>query len=182
LVERKRAQSQLDKLSSSISVIDTHISTIEGTELNRSILETLKASGDALKKLGVHGGIEEVEKVVSEVELQMENAAEVTKVISSANVSGIINSMGHDVITEEELEAELDELLCDDEEYEKPLGMSVEKIKLLPTKVPTHQNIGEASSNNNSEKKKIIIGRGLLEEEQGVNEEESEAAAAAYAV
>lgn len=182
MVERKRAQSQLDKLSSSISVIDTHISTIEGTELNRSILETLKASGDALKRLGVHGGIEEVEKVVSEVELQMENAAEVTKVISSANVSGIINSMGHDVITEEELEAELDELLCDnDDEYEKPLGMSAEKIKLLPTKVPTHQNIGEASSNNNSEKKKIMIGRGLLEEEKGVDEEDSEAAAA-YAV
>lgn len=79
LVERKRVQAQMEKIVSSISVIDNHINAIEGTELNRSILETLRASGDALKRLGVQGGIEEVEKVVTEVEHQMENAAEVTR-------------------------------------------------------------------------------------------------------
>lgn len=49
--------------------------------------------------------------MVSEVESQVEAASEVTRVISSANVTGTINMMGHDVFTEEELNEELDELM-----------------------------------------------------------------------
>jgi hypothetical protein len=93
------------------------MNTIEGTELNRSILDTLRASGDALKRLGASGiGIEEVEKIVSDVEHQVDAASEITRVIHSANVSGSINSMGYDVATDEELEAELDALLISPQE------------------------------------------------------------------
>lgn len=104
LVERKRAQLQLEKITSSMSVIDMHMSTIEGTELNRSILETLRASGDALRRLGAKGGVEEVERVVNEVENQVESAAEISRIIAAANVTGSIGGMGHDVFSEEELE------------------------------------------------------------------------------
>lgn len=94
-----------------------HMNTIEGTELNRSILDTLRASGDALKRLGASGiGIEEVEKIVSDVEHQVDAASEITRVIHSANVSGSINSMGYDVATDEELEAELNALLISPQE------------------------------------------------------------------
>lgn len=115
LVDRKRVQNQLGQLSNSISVVEMHINTIEGSELNKSILQTLKASGDALRRMGVEGGgIEGVEKIVSEVEAQMEYASEITKVISTGNVAGTINSMGGDVFTEEELEQELEDLLLQD--------------------------------------------------------------------
>ena len=80
LVDRRRAQAQLEKIISSISVIDMHMNTIEGTELNRSILDTLRASGDALKRLGASGGgIEEVERIVSDVEQQVDAASEITR-------------------------------------------------------------------------------------------------------
>lgn len=124
LVDRKRLQNQLDRLQNSISVIDMHINTIEGTELNKSILQTLKASGDALRKLGVEGGgIEGVESIVSEVESQVEYASEITKIISSANVSGTINTMGYDAFnSDEDLEKELEQLLHYEEDGGQPGG------------------------------------------------------------
>jgi hypothetical protein len=63
--------------------MDSHANAIEGTELNHSILSTIKASGDAIKRLGIKGGIGSVEDIISEVETQMDNATEITKVISS---------------------------------------------------------------------------------------------------
>lgn len=80
LVERKRVQSQRDSIANSLSIVEMHINTIEGTELNRSILETLRASGDALRRLGAaSGGIEEVERIVSDVEQQVDAASEITR-------------------------------------------------------------------------------------------------------
>ena len=65
LVDRKRLSVQLERLISSISIIDMHINTIEGTELNKSILQTLKASADAMKKMGINSsGVEGVENIV----------------------------------------------------------------------------------------------------------------------
>jgi len=52
MMERRRIQSQLEKLQNSISTIDLHRNTIEGSVLDRTVLETLKASGDALKQIG----------------------------------------------------------------------------------------------------------------------------------
>jgi ribulose kinase len=42
-------------------MLDVHTSTIENTELDRSILNTLKASGNAMKSIMINGGIQKVE-------------------------------------------------------------------------------------------------------------------------
>ena len=70
-------------MNNSICIIESHANAIEGTELNKSILDTIRASGDAIKRLSVKGGINTVEDIISEVETQMENASEITKVISA---------------------------------------------------------------------------------------------------
>lgn len=57
--------------------METHSNAIEGTEMDRSILNTLRASGDALKTLV--SGMKSVEDVVSEAEVQLENANEITR-------------------------------------------------------------------------------------------------------
>jgi hypothetical protein len=80
---RRRCQEQLLRVNNSICIIDSHANAIEGTELNKSILDTIRASGDAIKRLGVKGGIGTVEDIISEVETQMDNASEITKVISA---------------------------------------------------------------------------------------------------
>jgi hypothetical protein len=83
IVVRRRCQEQLLRVSNSICIIESHANAIEGTELNKSILDTIRASGDAIKRLSVRGGIGTVEDIISEVETQMENASEITKVISA---------------------------------------------------------------------------------------------------
>lgn len=51
-------------------MIDTHRATIEGTALNISVFETLKASADVLRRMGATGhGLCAVEDVVSELEV-----------------------------------------------------------------------------------------------------------------
>jgi hypothetical protein len=82
---RRRCQEQLLRVNNSLCIIESHANAIEGTELNKSILNTIRASGDAIKRLSVKGGIGTVEEIISEVETQMEHAAEITKVISAGN-------------------------------------------------------------------------------------------------
>lgn len=130
-----------------MSIIDMHMNTIEGTELNRSILETLKASGDALRRMGVKGGLDEVERVVSEVEGQVEAAAEVNRIISSANVTGSINTMAIDGISEEDLEEEFAALMYDgggDSDSEDKNLLAT--LPAVPSKVPSLTGSQSASS------------------------------------
>lgn len=57
MLERARAQSQLDKIQNSILMIDMHRATIEGTAIDISVLEALKASGDTLRQMGATGQV-----------------------------------------------------------------------------------------------------------------------------
>ncbi len=85
------------------------------------MLETLKASGNALKQIGATGqGLRAVEDIVSEVESNLQHTAEIT---SEWGVTGMVNSMcAHCVvIDEEELMRELDSMSSGEEEggYDK---------------------------------------------------------------
>jgi hypothetical protein len=111
MMERARARAQLEKIQNSMLMIDMHKSTIEGTELDLSVLETLKASGDVLRQMGATGnGLRAVEDLVSGLEESMQNAAEITNVLSSGSVSGVVNTMAAFgvAVDEEELMRELD--------------------------------------------------------------------------
>jgi hypothetical protein len=58
------------------------------------VLETLKASGDMLKQLGATGqGLKAVEELVSELESSIQSASDITTVLSTGSVSGMVNSM-----------------------------------------------------------------------------------------
>lgn len=156
-------QAQLDKLQNSMATIDLHRNTIEGSMLDRTVLETLRASGDALKQMGATtGGIRAVEEIVADVEAQMESAAEITKIISTGSVSGMVNTMAIDgiVLDEDELMKELD--LLEDLEQDSSINKRLNEApyttdamildKLLPP-VPTAigGNISSSSTIINSQ-------------------------------
>jgi hypothetical protein len=125
LMEKRRVQAQLEKLQNSMATIDLHRNTIEVSVLDRTVLETLRASGDALKQMGAtSGGIRAVEEIVADVESQMESAAEIARIISTGSVSGMVNTMAWDgiVMDDEELMKELDAL--DTEMEDMPMNES----------------------------------------------------------
>jgi hypothetical protein len=53
LIERRRCNEQLQRVTNSIGIMDAHMGALEGTELNKSILSTIRASGDAIQRLSV---------------------------------------------------------------------------------------------------------------------------------
>jgi hypothetical protein len=147
---RRRCQDQLQRVNNSLCIIESHANAIEGTELNKSILDTIRASGDAIKRLSVKGGMSTVEDIIPEVEAQMENASEITKVISAGNfissvthvpgfftetcagnISGSMNSMGGlDGFGDHDLEEELEELFYEEGDVLKVCDLACHTVKL----------------------------------------------------
>ena len=133
MIERRRVQAQLEKLQNSMTTIEIHRNTIEGSVLDRTVLETLRASGDFLWQMGANtGGLRAVEEIVADVEAQVENATEITKIISAGNVSGIVNTMAIDgiIMDEDELMRELDDLASAEEDS---ISKTISNTMVLPS-------------------------------------------------
>jgi hypothetical protein len=125
MLERVRASAQASKIKNRMIMIDMHRSTIEGTVLDLSVLETLKASGDALRHMGVSKeGINAVDNLMSGLEESMQSAAKITQVLSLGSVSGVVNTMAAfgTAIDEDELMRELDDMVLDEQGEPGPSG------------------------------------------------------------
>jgi hypothetical protein len=117
MVERSRVVAQLERIRGSMGLIDVHKSTIEGTTLDISVLETLKASGDALKQMGVNAkGMSTVDDIVTDVESSLKTASEISAMLTFGNAQGVEDSnafygAGAADVDTEELMAELEEMM-----------------------------------------------------------------------
>lgn len=117
LRERQRVGTQLTRVQSTLALLDMHTHAVEGAEMDHTIIETLRASTDALKRIGVDSGIKDAEQVVEDVRTQMEKAMEITNTLLDPNGIGEIMStsmQGSGYISEADLEAELNQLMDDE--------------------------------------------------------------------
>ena len=108
LIEKKRVQQQIDHLRGGIMTLNQHMSVIENTEIDKSLLSTLKAAGQALKDLGVKDGINSVHDTISELEVQLQDANDLTRTLAEGPMNGVVNSMGEE---DEDIMAEFNELM-----------------------------------------------------------------------
>ena len=99
LLERRRASKRLERLRSSLSLVDAQLDALRSTELDKEVMQTLLASSAALKKAGVGKGVKEAEAVMSELDEQMRDSSELTSVLSGPLLDGDMD-----------LEAELEQL------------------------------------------------------------------------
>lgn len=83
LMERRRGMKRLEKLRSSLVLVDTQLDALRNTELDRELMTTLMASSAALKKAGVGTGVREAEAVMSELDEQMREASELNSVLTT---------------------------------------------------------------------------------------------------
>lgn len=81
--ERNRAIKRLDKLRSSLNIIDTQLDAIKTSELDKEIMISLRASSLALKKAGIGVNAAEVENVMTELDDQMRDMQDVTSVLAN---------------------------------------------------------------------------------------------------
>lgn len=152
MLERRRMQGQLQKLQNTMMTIEMHRSTIEGSALDRTVLETLKSSADALRQIGTSSaGLRAVEDIVADVQHQMENAAEITQILASGNITGMVNTMAVDgiVVDEDELMQELEEMLDEDAHTLAPQNASFPQLLQnlpVPYVSPQLSRVEESSS------------------------------------
>jgi hypothetical protein len=82
MLERRRACKRLEKLRSSLSLVDAQLDALRTTELDKELMQTLLASSAALKKAGVGKGVKEAETVMSELDEQLRESSELTSVLA----------------------------------------------------------------------------------------------------
>jgi hypothetical protein len=99
MLERRRGVKRLEKLRSSMTLVDAQLDALRTTELDKELMQTLLASSAALKKAGVGKGVKEAEQIMSELDEQLRESGELTSVLS-----GALNDDG-DLDLEEEFEA-----------------------------------------------------------------------------
>ncbi len=128
------------------------------------MLETLKASGDALKQIGATGqGLRAVEDIVSEVESNLQHAADITSVLSSGSVTGMVNSMTtHGIaIDEDELMRELENLSAgedDDTESFAASSSSKDSARLSTTNTVVVSRPSSAASSTAAANRPALSG------------------------
>jgi hypothetical protein len=108
VLSRRRLMTQMDFVNNSICVLDTHLAVLEGMDLDMTVLRTLRASGEALKRYSVPGGMSAVDDIMLGVEEQMNEASELAKAVS---VGGLPNT---EIIDDNSLMIELELLTCED--------------------------------------------------------------------
>jgi hypothetical protein len=82
MIERKRALKRLEKLRSSLSLVDAQLDALRSTELDKELMQTLLASSAALKRAGVGTGVKEAEAVMTELDEQLRESSELTSVLA----------------------------------------------------------------------------------------------------
>lgn len=126
LLEKARIVKRLDKLRSSMNIIDTQLEAIKSSELDKEIMISLKASSIALKKAGIGVNANEVETVMTELDDHLKEMQDITSVLSTP-VNGSYD---------DDIDRELDALLEDDKQdipvqvNQMPIGSSVQPIPI----------------------------------------------------
>ena len=118
LLERRRVQKRLEKLRHGLNLVDSQLDAIKTSELDKEITMTLKASTDAMRKAGITIGLQEVESVMTELDVQMREVNDVTEVLANP-----LNALS---VEDEDLDAELEllEAMGDGEPAKKPEPLS----------------------------------------------------------
>jgi hypothetical protein len=107
MLERRRALKRLEKLRSSLALVDAQLDALRSTELDKELMQTLLASSAALKRAGVGKGVKEAEAVMSELDEQLRESGELTSVLAA----GVVDEPDFDLDEEFELFEQECELL-----------------------------------------------------------------------
>lgn len=99
LKRKKRLEQQLDHVLSTLTALETQRTTLENTNLNKEILDTMKGASKAIKKANKHMNIDEVTAAIDEIAEVTDQANEITEAIST-----LVPSIADDDELERELE------------------------------------------------------------------------------
>lgn len=127
LLGTKKRRAEVSSLQSKQTLMEAQLDALEGNEVNKTVLGTLQQSAAALREMGLQNDLMKVDTVISELEEGMNHANDVQSTLSTGMVQLDIS------ITDEELDAELAELLG--EVTTEPSPPLAENVMETPKKV-----------------------------------------------
>lgn len=151
LTEKRNVVQQLERLRSSQHVISMHLGTMQGAELNQTLMATLKASSQAIKAFAPDRNLREVEDVMFQLETEMKSASEINDALAKPIIS--LDGIGMDMSSSmnfdnSDLEQELQHLLDDDHLtpqaaplFIKTVPLAISKPAAEPAAVPVAPTI-----------------------------------------
>ncbi len=83
LVERRRAQQRLERLRNGLLIVDKQLDALRSSELDKELMQSLRLSSQAMKNAGIGSGLEDAERVMSELDAQLSEATEVTSMLAT---------------------------------------------------------------------------------------------------
>ena len=83
LQERRRHMTRLDKLRNGVALLDKQLDAIRSSELDKELMHSLRLSSQAMKKAGIGIGVAEAENVMTELDVQIREAEDVTTVLAA---------------------------------------------------------------------------------------------------
>lgn len=102
IVKRQVTERQIQKVHSAQEMIFNHLHILRNTEMNNSLISTLKASGSVLRTMNLSSDPKDAEDIMFDMESEMFNVNEISTVLSKPL------DRGDCTITDAELEHELD--------------------------------------------------------------------------
>lgn len=138
LLEKRNVAQQLERLRASQHVISMHLGTMQGAELNHTLMATLKGASKAIQAFAPDRNIREVEDVMFQLETDMKKASEINDALSQPIIS--LDRIGMDMSSSmhtdsKELEREL-QLLLEDDVAQQQAGPAIGATP-LPMRMPS---------------------------------------------
>jgi hypothetical protein len=81
--ERKRAVARLEKVRNGMALLDKQLDALRSSTIDKELMNSLRASSQAMKRAGIGMDAEEAEKVMNDLEDQIHEASEVTNVLAT---------------------------------------------------------------------------------------------------
>lgn len=89
-------------ISNRMTTVELQIEALESSDFNRTMLKTMQSTADVMRKMGLDKGLSQADSTISELEENIQMACDMNHALSTTN---------SDYLNDDELDAELDELM-----------------------------------------------------------------------
>ena len=125
LVASRTKRQNLAVVSKKLNALQQHLMALENSEMNQKVFQSIKSTSTALKSMGLDKALESVDEVMYDMEESTNDISSIQAALSSS-LSTEVND-----VDEDDLQKELDLLMCDDDTMVcmPPVQNKMEKLK-----------------------------------------------------
>lgn len=154
IIKRQVTEKQLKRVHSAQEMVFNHLHILRNTEMNNSLISTLKASGSVLRAMNLSSDPKDAEDIMFDLEAEMYNVNEISSVLAKPL------DRGDCTITDAELERELcdlEKVPAAGQEAEMSLFSPDAEAALPPSRTEARRHKGDPPSEQETPGERGVI-------------------------